>query len=227
MQLLWGWEKSTYFRYIRPALPWLSSCPGSEERMEQGGLCTYSCHTLNSFSLVDSGPSLPLSSRKPSLITTCIVCLCSASPHHSPVQVIPGCGSGSTCYRFPRLWSFPRRGSLESPLVLPPVSVPPQPMSLGHVCGEGEGRMLLESSTQTSEKCCWEVACNMGSPRGSVVKNPPALHEMWVRSLGWEDPLEKEMATHSSVLAWETLWREEPGGLYFMGLQKSWIWLSV
>ena len=40
------------------------------------------------------------------------------------------------------------------------------------------------------------------------------MQEMWVQSLGWEDPLEKEMVTHFSILAWEILWTEEPGGLY-------------
>ena len=48
---------------------------------------------------------------------------------------------------------------------------------------------------------------------GSVVKNPPINAGEWVRSLGWEDPLEKETATHSSILAWEIPWTEEPGGL--------------
>ena len=46
-----------------------------------------------------------------------------------------------------------------------------------------------------------------------LVKNLPVKQEMWVRSLGKEDPLEKEMATHSSILAWEIPWTEEPGGL--------------
>ena len=49
-----------------------------------------------------------------------------------------------------------------------------------------------------------------------MVKNPPAMQEPWVRSLGQEDPLEKEMATHSSVLAWEIPRTEEPGGLQSM-----------
>ena len=53
-----------------------------------------------------------------------------------------------------------------------------------------------------------------------LVKNPPAMQETWVRSLGWEDPLEKEMATHSSILAWKVSWTEEPGGLQSMGLQR-------
>ena len=53
-----------------------------------------------------------------------------------------------------------------------------------------------------------------------LVKNPPAMQETWVRSLGWEDPLEKEMATHSSILSWKVSWTEEPGGLQSMGLQR-------
>ena len=51
-------------------------------------------------------------------------------------------------------------------------------------------------------------------------KNPPAVLEMGVRSLGQEDPLEKEMATHSSILAWRIPWTEEPGGLQSMGSQR-------
>ena len=53
-----------------------------------------------------------------------------------------------------------------------------------------------------------------------TVKNPPAMQETWVRSLGWEDPLEKGMATHSSILAWRIPWMEEPGRLQLMGLQR-------
>ena len=48
----------------------------------------------------------------------------------------------------------------------------------------------------------------------------PAIQETWVRSLGQEDPLEKEMATHSSILAWRIPWIEEPGGLQSMGSQR-------
>ena len=53
-----------------------------------------------------------------------------------------------------------------------------------------------------------------------TVKNPPAMQEMWVPSLGWEDPLEKGMATHSSILAWRIPQTEEPGRLQSMGLQS-------
>ena len=54
-----------------------------------------------------------------------------------------------------------------------------------------------------------------------MVKNPPAMWETWVQSMAWENPLEKEMATHSSILAWKILWTGEPGGLQFMGLKES------
>ena len=53
-----------------------------------------------------------------------------------------------------------------------------------------------------------------------MVKNLPTTQEMQVQSLGWEDPLEEEMATHSSILAWRIPWTEEPGGLQFMGPQR-------
>ena len=53
-----------------------------------------------------------------------------------------------------------------------------------------------------------------------TVKNPPAMRETWVRSLGWEDPLEEGMATHSSIFALKTPWTEEPGRLQPMGLQR-------
>ena len=54
-----------------------------------------------------------------------------------------------------------------------------------------------------------------------MVKNPPAMQETRHQSLGREDPLEKGMATHSSILAWRISWMEEPGGLQSMGLQES------
>ena len=54
-----------------------------------------------------------------------------------------------------------------------------------------------------------------------MVKNLPAMQEMWVRSLGWEDPLEKGMATHSSIPAWRIPWTEEPGELQSMGSQSQ------
>ena len=54
-----------------------------------------------------------------------------------------------------------------------------------------------------------------------LVKSLPAMQETWVRPLGWEDPLKKKMATHSSIPAWEIPWTDEAGGLQPMGLQES------
>ena len=54
-----------------------------------------------------------------------------------------------------------------------------------------------------------------------MVKNPSAMQETWVRSLCWEDPLEEEMATHSSILAWRIPETEEPGSLQSMGSQRA------
>jgi len=53
-----------------------------------------------------------------------------------------------------------------------------------------------------------------------TVKNLPAVWETWVPSLSWEDPLEEEMATYSSILAWRISWTEEPGGLQSRRLQR-------
>ena len=63
----------------------------------------------------------------------------------------------------------------------------------------------------------------VGFPSGSVVKHLPAVQEMqetWVPSLGWKDPLEKGVATHSSILGWKIPWTEEPGGLQSMKLKR-------
>ena len=54
-----------------------------------------------------------------------------------------------------------------------------------------------------------------------MVKNPPVKRETWIGSLGWEDPLEEGVATHSSILAWRIPWTEEPGGLQSVGSQES------
>ena len=70
------------------------------------------------------------------------------------------------------------------------------------------------------------VLVALGFPGGSVMKNPPARQEMWVQSLGWEDLLEKEMATHFTILAWEIPWIEESGRLHSMESKKSQTWLS-
>ena len=75
--------------------------------------------------------------------------------------------------------------------------------------------LLLKSLMDT-----WNVSASL---KDQMVKNPPAMREMQVRSLGQEVPLEKGMATHSSILAWRIPRTEEPGGLQSVGSQKSWL----
>ena len=64
------------------------------------------------------------------------------------------------------------------------------------------------------------LCVKMMSLVAQLVKNLPTVQETRVPSLGWEDPLEKEIATHSSILGWKISWTEEPGGLQSMGLQR-------
>ena len=71
---------------------------------------------------------------------------------------------------------------------------------------------------------CW---CDLKGTTGAslvaqTVKNLPAMQETRIQSLGWDDLLEKEMVTHSSILAWRIIWTEEPGSLQSMGIAKSW-----
>ena len=74
--------------------------------------------------------------------------------------------------------------------------------------------------------CDW-IVLHCGLPGGSSLTNLLAKQETWVWSLGWEDLLEKKMATHCSILAWEIAWTEGPGGLQSMGSQKSQTRLSA
>ena len=82
--------------------------------------------------------------------------------------------------------------------------------------------MMLKSKSQlgpigTKKEFNWDHPEKRGFPGGPVVKNPPTRQETRVQSLGCEDPLGKEMANHSSILAWEIPWTEEPGGPQSMG----------
>ena len=72
-------------------------------------------------------------------------------------------------------------------------------------------------SFSLSLQICLELTISLVA---QMVKCPPAMRETQVRSLGWEDPLEKEMATHSSILAWKIPWMEEPRRLQSMGSQR-------
>ena len=82
------------------------------------------------------------------------------------------------------------------------------------VHGVAKSRTRLRDFTSTSTES------QGASLVAQLVKNLPAMQETWVQSLGWEDPLAKEMATHSSTLAWKIPWTEKPGRLQSTGSQR-------
>ena len=82
-----------------------------------------------------------------------------------------------------------------------------------------EGEVLTTGPPGKARVCCSKPP-STASLVAQMVKNLPAMLETWVQSLGWEDPMEKGMATHSSILAWRIPWTEEPGGLQAMGSQR-------
>ena len=107
-------------------------------------------------------------------------------------------------------------------------------MAVGHAVGSGH---LLLAFTSTHQACLlgryhlsiWELLflaleitqlTQRASLVAQMVKNLPVIQETWVRFLGWEDPLEKGMATHSSILTWRIPWTEEHGSLQSMGSQR-------
>ena len=74
------------------------------------------------------------------------------------------------------------------------------------VCKAGDPGLIPGSGRPTGEGIGYPPQYSWASPVAQLGKNPPAMQETWVRSLGWEDPLEKGKATHSSILAWRTPW---------------------
>ena len=81
--------------------------------------------------------------------------------------------------------------------------------------------MIPRSGRSPREELGYPLQYSWASLVGQMVKNPPAMWETGVQSLGWEDPLEKGMTTPSSILAWRIQWSEEPGGLQSMGSQRA------
>ena len=88
------------------------------------------------------------------------------------------------------------------------------------VCNAGDAGSIPGSGRSTGEGIGYSLQCYWVSLVAQRVKNPPAMQETWVQSLGQEDPLEKKMAIHSSVLIWIIPWTEEPCGLKSTGSQR-------
>ena len=87
-------------------------------------------------------------------------------------------------------------------------------------CNAGDPSSIPGSGTSAGEGIDYPLKYSQASLVAQLVKNLPAMRETWVRSLGWEDPLEKRKATHSSILGWRIPWTEEPSGPQSTGLQR-------
>ena len=87
-------------------------------------------------------------------------------------------------------------------------------------CNAGDPGSIPMSGKSPGEGIGYPLQYSWVSLVAQIVKNLPVMRETWVRSLGWEDVLEKGMATHSSVLSWRNPWTKEPGGLQSMESQR-------
>ena len=87
-------------------------------------------------------------------------------------------------------------------------------------CNAGGPSSIPGSGRSLGEGTGYPLQNSWASLVAQMLKNPPAMREIWVRCLGQEDPLGKEMATHSSILAWRIPWMEEPDRLQSMGSQR-------
>ena len=92
------------------------------------------------------------------------------------------------------------------------VGFPDSSVAKEYACNAGDPRLIPGSGRSTGEGIGYPLQYSCASLVAYLVKNLPAMGETWVRSLGWEDPLEKGKATHSSILAWRIPWTEEPCG---------------
>ena len=100
------------------------------------------------------------------------------------------------------------------------LTLPSSSARKGFACNAGDPSLIPGSGRSPGEGIGFPLQYSWASLEAQIVKNPPAMWETWVPSLGWEDPLEEEMATHSSILAWRFPWTEEPGGLQSMKSQR-------
>ena len=87
-------------------------------------------------------------------------------------------------------------------------------------CNAGDPGSIPGLGQSPGEGIGYPLQYSWASLVSQTVKNPLAMQETWIRPLDWEDPLEKGMATHSSILAWRTPWTEEPDGLQSMVSQR-------
>ena len=106
------------------------------------------------------------------------------------------------------------------PQDVPWIGVPCSSVGKESTCNAGDPGSIPGSRRSPGEGIGYPFQCSWASLVAQLVKNLPAMQETRIWSLGWEDTLEKEMATHSSILAWRIPWTEKPGRLQSVGLQR-------
>ena len=94
------------------------------------------------------------------------------------------------------------------------------PVGKEPACNAGDSGLIPGVGRSTGEGIGYPLQYSWAILVSQLVKNLPAMQETWVQSLGQKDPLEKEMATYSSIPAWKISWSKEPGGLQSMGSQR-------
>ena len=142
----------------------------------------------------------------------------SLTPFSCP-QPFPASGS------FPMRWLFASGGqSIIASASVSPMNIhdwfPLGLTGLFSLLSRGLSRVFSNTTVRNYQFFSAQSSLWPTSYMAQMVKNLPAMQETWFRSLGWEDPLEKGMATHSSILAWRIPWTEEPGRLQSMGSQR-------
>ena len=105
-------------------------------------------------------------------------------------------------------------------MYMPPLAFPGGSTGKESICNEGDLGSIPGSGRSLRDGNGYPLQYSRAPLVAQTVKNLPAMRETWVRSLGWEEPLEKGTATHSSILAWRISWTEETGRLQSMGSQR-------
>ena len=102
----------------------------------------------------------------------------------------------------------------------PGLGFPDSSVGKESACNTGDPSLIPQLGRCAAEGVGYPLQYSWASLVAQLVKNPPAMLETWVRSLGWGDPLKKGKATHSSILSQRIPWTEEPGGLQSVGSQR-------
>ena len=130
--------------------------------------------------------------------------------------------SSTLAWRIPWLYSpWAAESDVTEQLSLSLLGFPGSSVGKESACNAGDHGWIPGSGRSAREGIGYQLQYSWDSLVAQLVKNLPAKWETWVWSLGWEDPLEKGKATHSSTLAWRSPWTEEPGRLQFMQSQSD------